>query len=126
MLPVDGKFVGVADGNSMASFDIPHHATFIADYLGPEDASSLVYGDIIVIDGPAEFSETGLRLRVFAQISQGEFTLLRDGFGRQPRTRPVSELRVKVTHVVHSDRLSNRQWAAKLIKSVREKLGMAA
>jgi hypothetical protein len=68
----------------MICYGLPSGATFIGDYLSEEQKRSLPRGEMVVIDGVAEFSETGLRLRTIDRIlADGTVLFQRDAFDRQ-------------------------------------------
>jgi hypothetical protein len=115
-----GKFIGHTVGSSMTCYNIPSGCTFIGDELTSEAQKlALENGDIVVVDGPTEFSETGLRLRAVDAInSDGTVNFLPDGYGRRPRPRPLSELRILVTHVVDNGRVGNNEWIASLRRRI--------
>lgn len=99
-----GKFVGKAVRESMAAFGIPDGSTFVADYLGPDKEARLGYGDVVVIDGLAAHSEPGWRLRVIDRINPDSTVSFKpDGFANERRTRPLTEVVAKVTHVTDPD-----------------------
>jgi hypothetical protein len=102
-IDVSGKFVGQAIRESMASFGIPDGSTFIADYLDVDQQLRLKSGDIVVVDGEANYSETGLRLRRIDRIENGMAFFQPDGFGKGRRERPASEIIAKVTHLVNAE-----------------------
>jgi len=117
---VTGKFIGHAVGSSMVCFGISSGSTFLGDEFSSDDQKrALEHGDIVVVDGPTEFSETGLRLRAIDRVNpDGTVSFLPDGFGRQPRNRPLAELGVLVTHVIENGRVGNSQWIASLIQKL--------
>ena len=114
------KFVGHAAGTSMLCYGIPSGATFIGDYLNDEDRKKLAHGDIVVVDGVAEFSETGFRMRAVDKLLPDEkVVFLKDGLGRQPRVRDLKEVYARVTYVIDTDRVGNGEWASAILRSVR-------
>jgi hypothetical protein len=94
------KFIGRAVRDSMARFGIPSGSTFIGEYLTDSEKNNLVRGNIVVVDGPALHSETGLRLRCIDSIVEGTARFSADGYGQSRRQRPLSEIFAIVTHVV--------------------------
>ncbi|WP_315767068.1 MULTISPECIES: hypothetical protein [unclassified Bradyrhizobium] len=127
-MDLTGKFIGHAAGSSMVAYGIPAGATFIGELIqADEKRTGIPHGEIIVVDGAAEFSETGFRLRCLDRITpDGQATFLKDGFGRQPRPRPASEIYARVTHVIENDRLGNAEWAASLLNVFRWNKNKAA
>jgi hypothetical protein len=120
-IDIANKFIGHAAGNSMLCYSIPSGATFIGDQLDEHGRKSLVHGDIVVVDGVAEFSETGFRLRAIdALLPDGRVSFLRDGLGRQPRVRDLSEVYARVTYVIENNRVGNSEWASSILQSVRD------
>jgi hypothetical protein len=119
---ISGKFIGRVAGASMASCGMPAGETFIGDYIQTDsERHSLKNGDIVVVEGAAEFSETGLRLRIIDQtMSDDMVSFLSDGFGRAPRKRPATEIVARVTHAIDNARMENGEWVASLMQSIRD------
>lgn len=118
---VTDKFIGHAVGNSMLCYGIPSGATFIGNYLNSdEEKRALPHGEMVVVDGVAEFSETGYRLRTIDRIEpDGTAHFLPDTYNRQPRNRPMTEITASVTHVIDNGRLGNGEWMGTILRSVR-------
>jgi hypothetical protein len=102
-LDVSNKFVGQAVRESMDAYGIPDGATFIANYMTTKQKRNLKHGDIVVVDGEAAHSETGLRLRCVKSTKVNTIEFLPDGLGRKPRQRPLNEVIAKVTYVVNTE-----------------------
>lgn len=117
---VSDKFIGHTVGSSMTCYNIPSGCTFIGDEFTSDDQKRVLEnGDVVVVDGATEFSETGLRLRAVEAVNSDDtVSFLPDGYGRRPRPRPLSELRVLVTHVVDNGRVGNNEWIASLRRRI--------
>jgi hypothetical protein len=118
-LDVSSMFIGHATGASMVSHNIPAGATFLGDFLDEGSRATLRHGDIVVIDGSAESSDTGLCLRCVDRIENEEVFFLQDSFGRQPRSRPINELYARVTHVIENGRVGNGEFVASLLNNLK-------
>jgi hypothetical protein len=103
LVDVDTKFIGTAVRDSMAMFGLPDGVTFIGDYMGAKKAQTgLKACDIVVVDGVHGGSQVGLRLRRVDKVHENVVDFLPDGLGKEHRSRPVTELIARVTHVVNS------------------------
>tara|TARA_R110000868_G_scaffold13223_4_gene62096 strand:+ start:8506 stop:8973 length:468 start_codon:yes stop_codon:yes gene_type:complete len=99
-IKVRNKFLGRADGDSMAKFGIKNGSSFIADRLSEEDVRSLKKFDIVVVHGPAKASSTGYRLRRIDRIEDDAVKFLPDGNDEHHRDRGVADVKARVKYVV--------------------------
>jgi len=95
-----GKFLGTVGGHSMEHEDMPCGARMIGDYLDDKARKDLRPGDIVVVDAPAAYAPTGLRLRRIAAIENETVTFRPSADGSVRRSRPLSEMAVKINYVV--------------------------
>ena len=101
----------------MADLGIPDGATFLGTFLSAENRDVLKRGDIVVVDGKAAHSDTGLRLRRIDRIEEdGTVRFLPDSYGRPRRSRPVDEVLARVTHVITSG--DSRGFVARLLSHI--------
>jgi hypothetical protein len=101
VLPMASAFLGCTDGDSMKSFGIPNGSRFVADRLITSAAQhELKHEDIVVVHGKAARSESGYRLRRIDRIEGENALFLKDGKGFDHRSRPLSEVIARVTHIL--------------------------
>jgi hypothetical protein len=96
----DDKFIGKAVGNSCISFGIADRQEYLAEILNDETRNQLRSKDLVVVDAPARASNTGKRIRKIEKIQTDQVLFARDYKGERRRTRPISEVYAKITHLV--------------------------
>lgn len=94
IVPLVNKEIFIADGDSMATYDIPAGATCVAEKLDDESREALTVGDIVIVDAKTELSQTGLRFRKIAAIEGGNVCF------ENHNPRALNLVRAKVTHVL--------------------------
>lgn len=94
IIPLTNKEIFIADGDSMASHDIPAGAACVAEKLNDESRRTLSVGDIVIVDARTERSQTGLRFRKIAAIDDGNVRF------ENHNPRALNLVRAKVTHVL--------------------------
>ncbi|NEI19786.1 hypothetical protein GUK30_10215 [Rhizobium leguminosarum] len=86
------KYVGVVTGKSCEKYGIKDGSVFLGDVVS--EATSVAAGDFVVVDGKAESSNVGLRIRR-VESANGSVVEFSDH-----RARPRSEVVAKITHIL--------------------------
>lgn len=94
----DEKYVGVVRGDSCKRFGLPDGAFYLGEQM--DSGISLETDDFVVVDGKTVGSNVGRRIRRVAEVAGDLVTFYPDQLGNSHNNRPLSEISVKITHIL--------------------------
>jgi hypothetical protein len=93
-------FLVKASGASMVGRGIQDGAKLVARRVTGDLVSKIQPGAIVVVDGPARYSNARHRLRIFAGIENGKVRFSESSSDKQHKDRPASQIVGVITHTM--------------------------
>lgn len=93
-------FVVKASGSSMASSGIQDGTKLVAKRITSDLVPKINPGAIVVVDGPAQYSNARHRLRIFAGVENGKVKFRESSSDKQHKDRPANQIVGVITHIM--------------------------
>lgn len=99
-IDADQSFVVIASGDSLVSKGISRGDKLLARKIVIDDIKRIARGAVLVVNGPAEYSNTGRRLRVFSHAQDKMVYFSPEDGSSQFKGRPLDQIEGVVTHKI--------------------------